>query len=80
MFKVKSEDLIVDIGSNDGNLLKRSKNMRVLGVTPENIGKKAIKEGIPTILDYFNFKTSKKILNNYGKAKIVTATNVFAYR
>ena len=55
MFKIKSEDLIVDIGSNDGNLLKRFKNMRVLGVTPENIGKKAIREGIPTILDYFNF-------------------------
>ena len=79
MFKIKSEDLIIDIGSNDGNLLKRFKNMRVLGVTPENIGKKAIKEGIPTILDYFNFKTSKKILNNYGKAKIITATNVFAH-
>ena len=79
MFKLNREDLIVDIGSNDGNLLKRFKNMRVLGVTPENVGKKAIKEGIPTILDYFNEKTSKKILKNYGKAKIITATNVFAH-
>ena len=60
-FKLKKEDLVVDIGSNDGNLLKRFKNVRVLGVTPENVGKKAIKDGIPTILDYFNNKTSKKI-------------------
>ena len=78
-FKLKKEDLVVDIGSNDGNLLKRFKNVRVLGVTPENVGKKAIKEGIPTILDYFNNKTSKKITRKYGKAKIVTATNVFAH-
>ncbi len=78
-FKLKKDDLVVDIGSNDGNLLKRFKNVRVLGVTPENVGKKAIKEGIPTILDYFNNKTSKKIARKYGKAKIVTATNVFAH-
>ncbi|MBH90513.1 MAG: methyltransferase [Candidatus Marinimicrobia bacterium] len=78
-FKLKKEDLVVDIGSNDGNLLKRFKNVRVLGVTPENVGKKAIKDGIPTILDYFNNKTSKKIAQKYGKAKIVTATNVFAH-
>ena len=53
--------------------------MRVLGVTPENIGKKAIKDGIPTILNYFDNKTSKKIIKKHGKAKIVTATNVFAH-
>ena len=78
-FHLKKLDLVVDIGSNDGNLLKRFKNVRVLGVTPENIGKKAIKDGIPTILNYFDNKTSKKIIKKHGKAKIVTATNVFAH-
>ena len=78
-FHLKKLDLVVDIGSNDGNLLKRFKNVRVLGVTPENIGKKAIKDGIPTILNYFDNKTSKKIIKKYGRAKIVTATNVFAH-
>ena len=53
--------------------------MRVLGITPEEIGKLAIKRGIPTILDYFNNKSRKKIINKYGKAKIITATNVFAH-
>ena len=73
------EDLIVDIGSNDGNLLSNFKNHRVLGVTPELIGNLAIQKGIPTIINYFNNEVSNQISKNYGKAKIVTATNVFAH-
>ena len=80
MINLKKKDLIIDIGSNDGNLLSNFKNNhRVLGVTPEKIGKLAIKKGIPTIIDYFNNKTVKKILKKNGKAKIITATNVFAH-
>ena len=79
-FKISEEDLVIDIGSNDGNLLSNFKNYtRVLGVTPENIGKIAIEKGIPTILEYFTKKLSLNIIKNYGKAKIVTATNVFAH-
>ena len=77
---LKKNDLIIDIGSNDGNLLSNfKKNHKVLGITPEKIGKIAIKKGIPTIIDYFNNKTVKKILFKHGKAKIITATNVFAH-
>ena len=80
IINIKKEDLIIDIGSNDGNLLQNFKdNHRVLGVTPEKIGKLAIKKGIPTIIDYFNKKTHKNILKKYGHAKIITATNVFAH-
>ena len=74
-----SKDLIVDIGSNDGNLLSNFKKIRRLGVTPENIGKLAIKKGIPTLLKYFDRKTANLIKKKYGKAKIITATNVFAH-
>ncbi len=78
--RLKKQDLIIDIGSNDGNLLSNFKNNhKVLGVTPEKIGKLAIKKGIPTIIDYFNNKVSNKIINKYGKAKIITATNAFAH-
>lgn len=74
------DDLIVDIGSNDGNLLNNFKDAgRVLGITPEDIGKIAISRGIPTIIDYFNEGTAQKILSEYGPAKAVTATNVFAH-
>ena len=77
---LKKKDLIVDIGSNDGNLLSNfKKNHRVLGVTPENIGKIAIKRGINTLLRYFDNKTANIILRKFGKAKLITATNVFAH-
>ena len=70
----------MDIGSNDGNLLSNFKdNYRVLGVTPEDIGKVAIKRGIPTIIDYFDKKVVQNVIRMHGKAKIITATNVFAH-
>src|SRR3989344_720575 len=77
---LNKEDLIIDIGSNDGNLLSNFKdNHKVLGITPEEIGRIAIERGIPTIIDYFQKDVFEKIKKEYGKAKIITATNVFAH-
>ena len=77
---ISSNDLIIDIGSNDGNLLNNFKdNHRVLGITPENIGKIAIRKGINTLQKYFDKATSDLVLKKFGKAKIITATNVFAH-
>ncbi len=74
------DDLVVDIGSNDGNLLSNFKDShRVLGITPEEIGKIAIERGIPTIISYFSHDLAKKVAAEKGKAKIITATNVFAH-
>lgn len=80
LLSLKSEDLIVDIGSNDGNLLSNFVNRhRVLGVTPEEIGKLAVKKGIDTVIDYFTAKVVDKIIKSRGRATVVTATNVFAH-
>jgi hypothetical protein len=80
LLDLKREDLVVDIGSNDGNLLINYKDYhRVLGVTPEDIGKIAIERGIPTVLDYFSSAVVDDILEEHGPAKLVTATNVFAH-
>jgi hypothetical protein len=80
LLSLQADDLIVDIGSNDGTLLSNfKKNHRILGVTPEAIGKIAIKNGIPTVLDYFTKKVSDDIKKQHGKAKVVTAANVFAH-
>ena len=80
MLFLKKKNFIVDIGSNDGNLLSNfKKDFKILGITPENVGKIAIKKGIPTLLQYFEKKTVHKILKQHGKPNIVTATNVFAH-
>lgn len=77
---LKMDDLVVDIGSNDGTLLGNFVSYaRVLGITPEDIGKLAIEKGIPTILNYFTTKVVNKVKKEYGNAKIVTAANVFAH-
>ena len=74
------KDLIVDIGSNDGNLLSNFKDNHIVqGVTPEEIGRIAIERGIPTIIDFFGKKSAAKILSERGPAKVITATNVFAH-
>lgn len=77
---IKQNDLIVDIGSNDGNLLSNFRNKcRVLGITPEAVGKIAIKKGIDTIIDYFGTKVVDQVIKSHGKAKVISATNVFAH-
>jgi len=80
ILKFNNKKFIVDIGSNDGNLLANfSNDFKVLGVTPENVGKLAIKKGIPTILKYFDKKVANQIKKKHGRPNIITATNVFAH-
>ena len=69
---ISNNDLIIDIGTNDGNLLNNfKKKHRVLGITPERIGKIAIKRGIDTLIRYFDRSTSKIILKNMAKQKLL---------
>jgi len=80
IINISSKELVIDVGSNDGNLLNNFKNShRVLGITPEKIGNIAIRNGIPTLIKYFDKPTANLVLEKYGKAKIITATNVFAH-
>jgi nucleoside-diphosphate-sugar epimerase/dTDP-4-dehydrorhamnose 3,5-epimerase-like enzyme/SAM-dependent methyltransferase len=81
-FNLSSNDLVVDIGSNDGIALKplKDKGIAVLGVEPaKNVAKIANENGINTINDYFNESVVSNIINQYGNASIVTASNVFAH-
>jgi len=63
-FKLNSESLVVDIGSNDGTLLKEFKKfgVHVLGVEPAvNIAKIAEGSGIKTINEFFSEDIAKKL-------------------
>ena len=86
VFKVKKidkKDFIIDIGSNDGTLLQCFKDkgyQNILGVDPASeIVDQANQSGIKTIKGYFNLELSKNISSENGKAKIITANNVFAH-
>jgi SAM-dependent methyltransferase len=75
-------ELAVDIGSNDGILLRplKSRGVRVLGIDPaENIATQATKSGIETLPRFFNESVGKEVADKYDKAKLMTATNVFAH-
>ena len=80
-FNLGGSDLAVDIGSNDGTLLAyyRPHKIKILGIDPSSAAKLALNSGIPTIVDFFSKKLAAKIIKKYGKAKIITATNVFAH-
>jgi SAM-dependent methyltransferase len=75
------DPLIVDVGSNDGTLLKGFLNhpVKILGVDPSDIAKLAQKNGIETVNDFFNKETAQKIVQDKGKAKAILGANVFAH-
>jgi hypothetical protein len=81
LLKFTADSLVVDIGSNDGTLLSafRDLGMRVQGVEPTNIAKYAVEAGIDTLQEPFTPASAQKIVESRGKAKLATATNVFAH-
>ena len=77
-----NQKLVVDIGSNDGTLLKqfKSNGLNVLGVDPaRTIAAKASAEGVKTLPSFFSRSLANKIRSEYGVAHIITANNVFAH-
>lgn len=81
-FKLQPNSLVVDIGSNDGILLRPFKNsgMKVLGVDPaEKIAALSTKGGIETLPIFFTPAAAKDVVKKYGKAKVITATSVFSH-
>lgn len=78
----QDKSIVLDIGSNDGTLLKAFKqyNLTVIGVDPaEKIAAQANKDGIYTINSFFNKDVVKKIKYKFGKIDVITANNVFAH-
>ena len=77
----ENNDLIVDIGSNDGITLDtyEKNKFQLLGIEPSSAAEVAQKKGIKTEKNFFTYDFSKKLIKNYGQAKIITTTNVFAH-
>jgi SAM-dependent methyltransferase len=79
---IPKNSLVVEIGSNDGSLLKafQAEGMRVQGIDPaREIAKKATHDGVPTIPDFFTSQIAKGVKGESGPAALFCANNVFAH-
>jgi C-methyltransferase C-terminal domain/Methyltransferase domain/Putative zinc binding domain len=81
MLGLGGDDLVIDIGSNDGTLLSNFQNggQRVLGIEPTDVGDIANQRGIPTIKRYFGVEVAREVKREYGPASVITAANCFAH-
>jgi SAM-dependent methyltransferase len=77
-----SNSQILEIGSNDGSLLKSlaGRAERVLGVDPaENLADIACAAGVETLVTFFNEETARAIEHDYGRFDAIVALNVVAH-
>jgi methylation protein EvaC len=73
---------VVDIGSNDGILLKPLKELGInaIGVEPSiNVSKIANDAGLTTITSFFDAPTVEKITKEYGRPDVITGFSMFSH-
>lgn len=81
-FRPRVDDLIIDIGSNDGTLLNffRKRGLSVLGIDPaNNLAQLARMKGVNTINSLFTASLAKEMASKGVRPKVITATNVIAH-
>ncbi len=77
--ELEKDDLVLDIGCNDGTLLQNyhEMNLQLVGFDPaENMAEFSKKTGAEIIIDYFNEKSFKKQFGEKN-AKIITSIAMF---
>ena len=81
-FSLGSNSLVMEVGSNDGYLLKffQEKGVPVLGIEPaENVAQVANEKGITTMDVFFGTESVNEILKGKGQADIIIGNNVLAH-
>jgi SAM-dependent methyltransferase len=74
--KVKPDDLVVDIGANDGTLLSKFDGCRTVGVEPTCQAEKIQGQ---SYRQFFSEKLAERIVEQHGRASVITACNVLAH-
>ena len=78
----KKNPLVVEIGCNDGIMLKNFDNKKIksLGIEPSmNVAEAARKKGLDVISEFFDESLAKEILKTRGKAKVIYGANVICH-
>ena len=78
----RAEDLVIEVGSNDGSLLKHFQSLgaRTLGIEPAtNIAALACANGVETINQFFGEVTARQVRQSHGPATVVIGNNVMAH-
>jgi SAM-dependent methyltransferase len=81
-FGLQPGAFVLEIGSNDGTLLRafQQLGMTVTGVDPaSNIAAQANADGIPTLNDFFTADLASTIRGRHGPAQAIVANNVLAH-
>lgn len=74
-------DLVVEIGSNDGFFASHfaKKRVKCIGVDPaQNLSKVALDRGVKTISSFFTGDVAEDLVSQHGQAKLVIANMVVA--
>lgn len=80
--KLSNARFVVDIGSNDGILLKPLKDLgvRALGIEPSiNVSKIANDQGLETVCAFFDEASAGEVAKSHGKADVIVASSVFTH-
>ena len=81
LLDLSSDDLMVEIGSNDGLFasLYAEKGVRCLGVDPaQNLSQVALERGVKTISTFFGSLVANEIVAEHGTAKLIVANFMVA--
>lgn len=75
-------DLVVEIASNDGTVLRafREARVRILGVEPaRNVATLAEADGVPTVPEFFTEALATALADEHGPAAAIIGRHVFAH-
>ncbi|MBW1672184.1 MAG: class I SAM-dependent methyltransferase [Deltaproteobacteria bacterium] len=77
-----ADPFIVEIGSNDGIMLKHfaRKGIRHIGIEPSsNVAQVAMDQGMNVATEFFDADLAKKIVSEYGQADTILGANVMCH-
>lgn len=80
--KLEGSKFVVDVGSNDGILLKplRGLGVKCVGVEPSvNVSKIANDKGLTTLCAFFDADSAAKLRAEHGKPDVIVASSVFTH-